>query len=333
MAAFFGRNGYSTRTNVVLPGRTGGSHEIDVLAEKADALTTFRVAIECKAWRQPIEKDVVTKLNYVMGDVGLHKGIVVALSGCRSGAERAAVELGIELWGPDELRRHLGENVFKSLDVDPRPSNLTIAWGRPFSIPVPAAERAIRSVGKGRLGRVHEKLLDIAALWVPAYSVRITCAVPERTRRKVVHKSVTFDNLYEALTGNYIGRAPESWVEVSIEQGTALPPSHREAKLQAALRKAFDGYSRVSSAAAVARHSATLADLGLPAPCGSLSVDGSGLVYLPYVAGVLESKGGQRVVAVHGETGAVANRVSRILTAELSLLRAHLQSHNQPTPP
>ena len=78
VAAFFATNGYATRCNEILEGRSGGRHEIDVLAEKSDALTTYRVAVECKAWQQPIEKDVVSKLHYVLSDLGLSKGIVVS---------------------------------------------------------------------------------------------------------------------------------------------------------------------------------------------------------------------------------------------------------------
>ena len=33
-------NGYSTKRNVVLEGKSGGKHEIDVLAEKSDEVTT-----------------------------------------------------------------------------------------------------------------------------------------------------------------------------------------------------------------------------------------------------------------------------------------------------
>src|SRR5262245_42805170 len=77
MAVFFQTHGYAARCNEVLEGRSGGRHEIDVYAEKSDALTTFRVAVECKAWQHPIEKDVVSKLHYVMTDLGLSKGIIV----------------------------------------------------------------------------------------------------------------------------------------------------------------------------------------------------------------------------------------------------------------
>lgn len=68
--SFFQLNGYKTQRNVVLEGKSGGKHEIDVLAEKSDGITTFRVMVECKAWNKPIEKDVVSKVSYVVRDLG-----------------------------------------------------------------------------------------------------------------------------------------------------------------------------------------------------------------------------------------------------------------------
>ena len=56
---YFQLNGYQTRRNVILEGKSGGRHEIDILAEKSDAVTTVRIMVECKAWDKPIEKDVV----------------------------------------------------------------------------------------------------------------------------------------------------------------------------------------------------------------------------------------------------------------------------------
>lgn len=63
VAAYFASHGYHVETDRVLVGRSGGRHEIDVLGDKSDALTSFRVAVEYKAWNSPIEKDVVSKLH------------------------------------------------------------------------------------------------------------------------------------------------------------------------------------------------------------------------------------------------------------------------------
>ena len=113
--AFLSSSGYLTERNVVREGRSGGRHEVDVLASKADGIAEFSVMVECKAWSQPIEKDVVSKVAYVMGDLGLNKGIIVSLAGWRAGAEQAARELGIDLWDSTDLERYLGQVLVAEL--------------------------------------------------------------------------------------------------------------------------------------------------------------------------------------------------------------------------
>src|SRR5881392_3883046 len=103
MAAYFEAHGYVCERNVVLRGRSGAPHEFDVIAQKSDGITTFRLAVECKAWKAPIEKDAITKFDYTLRDVGINKGIVVSHGGLRSGARTAAEQLGIEVWDEKDL--------------------------------------------------------------------------------------------------------------------------------------------------------------------------------------------------------------------------------------
>ena len=79
----------------VITGR-GGDYEIDVFGEMTlfgGAL--FRILVECKRWRRPVNRDVVlahiTKLQYT----GSHKGMIFATSGFQQGAIKAATEAGI----------------------------------------------------------------------------------------------------------------------------------------------------------------------------------------------------------------------------------------------
>ena len=70
VADVFAAVGYRVQQNVVREGRGGGRYEIDVLAEKTDELLTLSVAIECKAWASPIDRDIVAKLNEARRDLG-----------------------------------------------------------------------------------------------------------------------------------------------------------------------------------------------------------------------------------------------------------------------
>lgn len=94
---YFIVHGYETKRNVILEGKSGGKHEVDIFASKSDDVATIRIIVECKAWAKPIEKDVVSKTHYILEDLGLEKAIIVALRGWRTGAEKSAKELGIDL--------------------------------------------------------------------------------------------------------------------------------------------------------------------------------------------------------------------------------------------
>jgi hypothetical protein len=325
VAEFFRANGYRATCNEVLEGRSGGRHEVDVVAEKTDALTTYRVAVECKAWQQPIEKDVVSKLDYVRTDLGLHKAIVVSLAGWRSGAELAAAELGIELWGPSELSHHLGEGVLRRLQLPaPAPAGVP-GMGLPFTASADHAERQVRWAGMGRLQlRTVERLQWFAPVWLPAYAIALTVAQEEVRRFRTRVRSISLENLYEALTGTFLGEAPDSWQPVVVDPAAALRPGGRETKVHARLRKAVDDYGRVTTPAAVERHEAALEGLGLPVPCSSLAIGATTLVHLPAYVGILEAREGQRAVAVDGTTGRIDDDVSQLLTANLSHVREEL---------
>ena len=181
-----------------------------MLAEKSDAPAPFRVAIECKAWNTPIEKDVVSKLHYVLNDLGLNKGVIVSLAGSRSGADTAAASLGIDIWGPDELRHHLGETVFADIAAagaapsrpGPGPGSGRMLTGWPFTADPARAHQLATDAGKGRLGlRTLETLTWFAPVWVPAYLVSLT--VVQATVRRMRHHvtSTAAATVYDALEG------------------------------------------------------------------------------------------------------------------------------------
>ena len=56
IGAFLTQHGYAVRCNVMVEGRSGARHELDVVGDKSDGLTTFRLVVECKAWKAPIDK-------------------------------------------------------------------------------------------------------------------------------------------------------------------------------------------------------------------------------------------------------------------------------------
>jgi hypothetical protein len=334
MAAFFRANGYEARCNEVLEGRSGGRHEVDVLAVRTDAVTTYRVAVECKAWQQPIEKDVISKLHYVMGDLGLHKGIVVSLTGWRSGAERAADELGIELWGPAELRRHLGDDLVAGLagpmsaggggSGPVTDAGVSVGPGVAFASGPGPARRQVRWAGMGRLQlRTLERVVWFEPVWVPGWSVQLTVAAEGDGHRRFRPKarSTTFENLYDGIDGAFLGDSP-GWTEIEVDPARCLRPTLRDTTLHTRMRRAVDDLQRVTTAPAIERHQLQLVNLGVPVDTTGISIDATTAVHLPFHVGILDRGGEQRVVAVAGDTGQISAPVSHVLTMNLAALRA-----------
>lgn len=124
-------------------GKSGILHQIDVLTTHTDGSHNYDTAIECKYWKQKVNKDTVMKLAAIIDDAGISKGIIVTRSGfTKDGLEYAKfkniglvilrewndndqdtmskeVELGIlqinmniKVTGPKLLQIDLGNNRF-----------------------------------------------------------------------------------------------------------------------------------------------------------------------------------------------------------------------------
>jgi len=317
IAAYFTSAGYGVKRNEVLTGRSGGGHEIDILAEKTDPLMTVKVMVECKAWDRPIEKDVISKVDYVIKDLGFNKGIIVSLNGWRSGALQAATELGIDLWGPAELRLQLGASMVAELNIGSRTPQQ--AAGYPFLASIEGAEQRVASSGKTLFGlRTVETAAWVKPAWVPAYRVHITMSrlVKQALRReKVANSSQT--NAYDAITGGLVQLPSTSPETVDISNG-ALGPRLKPTQIASALESQVKAYRKLKQPVAVQRAATQLNYMGIATPFHSLEVEGVDLVYLPFYLGLLESGGRKRLVAISGLSGEVREAIGTRLTGHLS---------------
>jgi hypothetical protein len=327
IATYFAGHGYSTSRNVFMQGRSGSQHEIDVLATKEDALTSYRVAIECKAWAQRIEKQTIAKLVMVMEDLGLHKGIVVALGGATSGALAAADARGIEVWGPDEFRRHLGESAIADIHEgrsEQVRSRVTL-WAVPAQASPAIAEQRMRASGQRLLGLVtSEALAGMTQLWLPAFTLRLTVARPTGRGRRQRIQSQVMDNLYSALDGSFLQHVTWQWHPIEADGAAVVKPLIRDTAVARSMRKAFQALDRVSTDSAIARHQGSLARLGVPPDVQGVTVEQTNLVHIPWYVGILNSRQGQRAAGVDGVTGALSEPASELLTTHLSHIRPYL---------
>ena len=318
VAQFFQRNGYTARTNHKEQGRSGLIHEVDVLAERRDAAGMHRVAVECKAWGSPIEKDVVYKLEKVVEDTAITKGIIVSLGGLRSGARTAAERANIEVWGRDEIRHYLGDEALAGspLEVPDEAVGVLVAVTRQ------AAEKEIRKARGGFAGIGTEAVASIDLLWVPAFEFQlaITRLRPGvlKDREEVVRRWA----LFEALTGRLIGSRdePRAFTTVAMSAATLrrqkAPPQivsdvkrivakHRNARSEAAQKTRQIAYNAV----------------GLPGSTREFAVESEKEVFVSYYVGLLRRKGSERFVAVHAGAGSRTEAVEHALHERIDVVR------------
>lgn len=84
--------------NVVLNGKSGNTHQIDVYFEFEVAGLLYKTIIEVKDWKTPVQQTILHSFKSVIDDIpGTVKGIFVSRSGFQSGAKVYADANGIQL--------------------------------------------------------------------------------------------------------------------------------------------------------------------------------------------------------------------------------------------
>jgi hypothetical protein len=171
-----------------------------------------------------------------------------------------------------------------------------------------------------------EHLAWFDRVWVPTYQVdlSITSAEVRRGRERFITKSVT--NIYEAVSGAFLGHAsPEDGevVDIDLSPG-AIRPRVRDTRMASEIRRGFERWNDVQQDAAKLRHATALQALGVDVPCRSVSVDDCRLVYAPTYVGWLRTGDHERIVAVSGISGALSEQLSAVLTCHTGHVRDSL---------
>jgi Holliday junction resolvase len=315
MERFFQLNGYTTQRNIILEGKSGGKHEVDILAEKSDGITTFRVMVECKAWDKPIEKDVISKVAYVARDLGLNKAIVVSLKGWRIGAEKSAEELGVELWGSDEIEQRLGKVALAELETF---EFKKVVKGFPSLIKEEQVRPIIENESKGGIfGFGKEEIAWIKQVWLPCYLFQISCSKAEGMIRKSV-KTTKIWNLYEALTGNWFYRFENEPSLKDVEAENIIKPRVKAIKIKNNISKTFEKSLEIVTPRARRRYATKLELFGIPLPIAGISIDNIIEAFYPFYIALLKKGEKERIIAVDGITGNINKIIGNALTTNLN---------------
>lgn len=65
----------------LIQGRSGVSHQIDVLTTHSDGVASYKTAIQCKHWNTKVSLNIVRDMIGVLADTDIDKGIIVSKSG------------------------------------------------------------------------------------------------------------------------------------------------------------------------------------------------------------------------------------------------------------
>lgn len=97
---------------VPIIGDDGASHEIDILYSYEHFGVNYKVAIECKNWKNPINVGELRNFSYKLEHIGNINGIFIsAESEFQDGAKKVSSYNGIRLIKYDELYKFInGEN-------------------------------------------------------------------------------------------------------------------------------------------------------------------------------------------------------------------------------
>lgn len=121
--------GYGNTCKVV--GKSGVSHQIDVLTAHSEGSHTYETAIECKYWKKKVSKDIVMKLVQILDDTGINKGVIVSKSGFTRGGIQYSKHTNIEIVHLRECGEKDLQDSSKKIDIGTLNLNIKIHRTRP----------------------------------------------------------------------------------------------------------------------------------------------------------------------------------------------------------
>jgi len=78
-------------------GKSGVKHQIDILTSHSDGIHEYLTYVECKYWKDKINKDIVMKVKEIIEDCNFNKGIIVTKCGFTPDTEKYASFVNIGL--------------------------------------------------------------------------------------------------------------------------------------------------------------------------------------------------------------------------------------------
>lgn len=84
--------------NVTLKGKSGADRQIDVLITRKSKLHSYKTLVECKYWKNKVERNIVDIVYAGMDDLNIEKGVIFTTTGYEAGAVKYAKSKNIDIF-------------------------------------------------------------------------------------------------------------------------------------------------------------------------------------------------------------------------------------------
>lgn len=185
IADLFKQKGYHVTHNIKMTGRSGATHQIDVLAQFTAPLHTSSVIIEAKSYQSNIDKDIIMKLVQIQQDLSIDRAILATTSDFTPGALQTAQQYSnVELWDRKKITSLLGEiELLDTGDITKETSLSSVKRvEEKFTLEQiqQYAQEIANKKSKGGLfgkGKIEEKVLGVTKFLYPYYDVDMEAKV------------------------------------------------------------------------------------------------------------------------------------------------------------
>ncbi len=313
VASYLAAHGYRVTRGVSMRGRSGARHDIEVLAERSDDVTHYRLMVRCSGANAPIDDNVVAGAHMAMVDTGMSKVIVVSRKGWRFDVEAQAGRLGVDLWGPDDIDERLGSVPGAQTgggDGEP--------VGLPVNMTPQAAAQVVRREARGALGIGREAVQWIRPYWLPFHRIRTRHTREEKERFHRPHlRAREYWNVYDGLEGSLAAQWEGEPHLVPATGGTVVRPRVPDLAIVRNIEEIARGLSESMAPEDRERQEEALRALGIPLPVTFFDLSPGGEVYIPFFLALVRSRDGDRVLAVDAHAQEVSEAMSRIAMKHL----------------
>lgn len=175
-------------------GKSGVAHQIDVLTSHSDGIHSYRTAIECKYWKEKINKDIVMKVAEIVADTGINKGVIVSKNGFTPDGFEYARYKNIGLVELREVDGNDSDEEQGTIDIGILEIQTSVSILRP----------EISNIGIDYVEKVHEKKGEIN---IYNYTVRLSNGkqVPFTDYTTAFQNELRHQNkLFQSITKRYV---------------------------------------------------------------------------------------------------------------------------------